>query len=88
VWLFTRPSKKVSKEMTALAAGMTVRLVGWLIQSCCLECCASLIQHSVFDEAAEIFIDLFFISAADSTAVVFKSIKPSSYHFDCFATLG
>jgi len=42
-------------------------------QHCCLECFASLIRHGVFDEAAVICLYLFFISAADSTAVVFKS---------------
>jgi hypothetical protein len=40
--------KKVSKEKTALAAGMTVRLVGWLIQFCCFECRTSLLMQGGF----------------------------------------
>jgi hypothetical protein len=77
--------KKVSKERTALAAGMTVRLEGWLIQYCCLEWCASLIWHSVFDVASVICIYLFFIATADSTAAV-ENHNTTTSDFDLCAT--
>jgi hypothetical protein len=41
--------KKVSKERTTLAAGMTVQLVGGFAVCSDRECAASLWQHSVLD---------------------------------------